>query len=88
MSSAENRIDEALKILFKGVQWDEAHHMAWKIDQVVRALTGCPEVTRTSPWGEQYVTLGESLEYLDFVAKYKDGENGPDTYRWDTGIAP
>jgi len=26
--------------------------------------------------------------YNDFVKKYKDGEEGPDTYDWDEGIAP
>lgn len=26
--------------------------------------------------------------YDAFVASYCDGENGPDTYEWDTGIAP
>lgn len=26
--------------------------------------------------------------YNDFIKKYKDGEDGPDTYSWDEGIAP
>ena len=26
--------------------------------------------------------------YEELVADFKDGEDGPDTYEWDTGIAP
>jgi len=26
--------------------------------------------------------------YEDWVIKFKDGEDGPDTYDWDEGIAP
>lgn len=26
--------------------------------------------------------------YAAFVARYRDGEDGPETYDWDTGIAP
>jgi hypothetical protein len=32
------------------------------------------------------VLLGD--EYEAWVADAKAGEDGPDTYRWDTGIAP
>lgn len=88
MSSAEDRIDDALKVVLQGVYWDEPHHMAWVMDQVVRVLTRCPEVTKTSRYGETYREMGESLEYEHFVATYKDGSDGPETYKWDTGIAP
>jgi hypothetical protein len=32
--------------------------------------------------------LGNQLEYEKFVMKYNAGEDGPNTYEWDTGIAP
>ena len=27
-------------------------------------------------------------DYHDWIAKAKDGEDGPETYLWDIGIAP
>jgi hypothetical protein len=71
---------------------DGGHHKAWVIDQMVRALTGCPTVTRTATDcnGEtyEYDALGESAEYTAWVAAFCSGENGPDTYSWDEGVAP
>ena len=32
--------------------------------------------------------LGESEQYLEFVRKACEGDDGPETYDWDTGIAP
>lgn len=59
---------DALYIVYQYSQIDGAHHKAWCLDQVVRALTGSA--------------------YEDFVAWTKDGEDGPETYGWDEGIAP
>lgn len=54
---------------------DGAHHKTWVIDQMVRVLTGCgPDE--------------ESEEYKDLIKGVCYGEDGPDTYSWDTGIAP
>lgn len=65
---------------------------ATAVDQIVRALTGCPMVEKTANdyEGKPYTfeTLGESVEYLKFVAEAKVGEDGPETYSWDEGIAP
>lgn len=47
---------------------DGAHHKAWVIDQMVRAI------------------LGE--HYEAWVKVFCDGEDGPNTYEWDEGIAP
>jgi len=33
------------------------------------------------------MTQGESQQYLDMVAATRDGEDGPDTYNWNTGIS-
>ena len=71
---------------------DGAHHKAWVIDQMVRALTGCPMVERSAKdyLGEPYTheTQGESDEYIRWVEEYCDGEHGSNTYSWDEGIAP
>jgi hypothetical protein len=68
---------------------DGDHHKMWIIDQMVRALTGCPTVTvqATAYTGQpyEYQAQGESPEYLAWIAPPDDGnEYEP----WDTGIAP
>jgi hypothetical protein len=79
---AEDRIRKALAIAPDSM-YDGEHHKVWAIDQIVRALTGCPMVTRTGvdycgkPY--EYETQGESEEYLQFTGNL-DG--------WDEGIAP
>lgn len=87
--TAEDRIKKALDI---AENLEGADHKQWIIDQMVRALTGCPLVQRTAKdWqGHPYTfeAQGESQEYLDWVAASEDGEDGPQTYEWDTGIAP
>lgn len=71
---------------------DGGHHKAWVIDQMVRALTGCPIETRTATdvHGTVYTyeAQGESDAYKALVAEAKAGEDGPDTYEWDIGIPP
>lgn len=87
----EHRIEKALDFCTSG-QVDGGHHKAWAIDQIVRALTGCPDVVRTSTdindvvytWTDQ----GESPEYVQFVADYCADEDGPDSYSWDEGCPP
>lgn len=68
------------------------HHKTYVIDQMVRALTGCPMVKKQATDCESnsytFETMGESQEYLEWVAAYQVGEDGPMTYVWDTGIAP
>lgn len=61
-------IVEAFDIAQKYGQLDGAHHKAWAIDQMVRALTGTC--------------------YEKYIATVKFGPEGPDTYSWDTGLAP
>lgn len=77
-----DRIVKALKYAEDGV-YDGAHHKDWVIDQMVRALTGCPMVTKA---GKDYLgaiysyeAQGESGEYLRFVHEIGG---------WDEGIAP
>ena len=35
-----------------------------------------------------YEELGESEEYRLLIADFCNGEEGPETYTWDTGIEP
>lgn len=86
------RAEEALDLILRYGGEDGGHHKQWVLDQVVRILTDCPTVQRTalSAYGTEYTydALGESPEYLAWVACCKAGEDGPETYEWDEGIAP
>lgn len=88
---ASDRIAAALEIAQMG-SFDGAHHKMWAIDQMVRALTGCPTVQLTAKDRNgstyTYEGLGESDEYRNWVAAQCAGEDGPETYEWDVGIAP
>ena len=76
------RITQALSIAPDGM-YDGDHHKMWALDQMVRALTGCPAVTKTGTdyKGQTftYEAQGESPDYLAFVAENPG---------WDEGIAP
>jgi len=72
---------------------DTPHHKQWYLDQIIRALTGCPMVQKTYICNQsqktfKYDVQGESSEYIEFVRSAKDGEDGADTYGWDVGIPP
>lgn len=88
----DNRISRALEVAEEDGTTGGAHHKMWVIDQMVRELTGCPTVTKEAIDGNKkkyfYDSLGESKEYTDWVIKYSAGDDGPNTYAWDTGVAP
>lgn len=78
---------------------DGAHHKTWLIDQVMRILNGTPIIVEEARWGpsERYpdgfaeyrIETGDPSEkYLAMVREACDGEDGPDTYEWEVGIAP
>jgi hypothetical protein len=75
------RITKAISIAPDGA--DGEHHKTWVIDQMIRALTGCPVITKNAKdccgADYSYEAQGESEEYLQFT---KDNEP------WDEGIAP
>ena len=80
------RIAKALDFAANYAYIDGDHHKMWVIDQMVRALTGCPmvQVNATDVRGVPYTyeKQGESDEYREFIAGDEDcGE-------WDEGIAP
>jgi hypothetical protein len=89
---AEDRVKRAIEIAVRygGIGGD--HHKAWVIDQMVRELTGCPIEKRSAldcnGIAYEYEALGESPEYIELVRDACDGEDGPATYNWNTGIAP
>ncbi len=86
------RIDRALDFAIRYGGIDGAHHKTWVIDQMVRALTGCPMVKREAidcngkPY--TYEAQGESVDYSELIKESCDGEDGPETYEWDVGIPP
>ena len=74
-------------------QIDGGHHKNWVIDQVVRVLKGTAVIRKEARWDNGLVegrfNLGEpSQEYLDWVVEMCDGEDGPETYGYDEGVAP
>jgi hypothetical protein len=76
------RIVKALEYAKNGV-YDGAHHKDWALDQVVRALTGCPAEQKTAlDWRSQPYTFeaqGENDDYRKFT------RSAPG---WSEGIAP
>jgi len=88
----KDRIEKALDFAIQYGGIDGDHHKMWVIDQMVRALTGCPMVEKTTKdyKGDEYVyeTQGESRQYKKLIKDACDGEDGPDTYEWDCGVAP
>lgn len=86
------RVEKALSIAVAYGGNDGAHHKDWVIDQMVRALTGCPVKTTliksSSAESYEYEAQGESEDYKALVAEACNGEDGPQTYSWETGIAP
>ena len=84
----EKRIKEALDIATNGTV-DGEHHKMWVIDQMVKALTGCPKVKKEFSSSVDDSTFlwevyGESLEYTDWVTRLE----GELLVRWDEGVAP
>jgi hypothetical protein len=74
-------------------QYDGGHHKQWTMDQVMRILLGTKVKIKIARWSngqfEHRVSLGEpSNKYKNWVIEMKDGEDGPDTYGYDEGIAP
>jgi hypothetical protein len=82
----QERIERALDFAVRYGQIDGDHHKMWVIDQMVRALTGCPMVRRTENDcnGRRY-TFDHQAEGEDYVALTAPGE---DEGEWDIGIPP
>lgn len=89
---SEDPKERALEIATMYGGFDGSHHKDWVIDQMIRALTGCPivaEVAKDYRGQEyQYEAQGESEAYKAFVAYAKAGGDGPETYEWKVGTPP
>lgn len=68
----EERVRKALDIAWQYSQIDGAHHKAWAIDQMVRALCGTEEEYKN--WVAKY--------------EEPQSNEPDDYYAWDVGIAP
>jgi hypothetical protein len=79
--SPQTRIDRALHYASEYGWIDGGHHKQWVIDQMVRALTGCPYEDRASRDGTYtYQAQGSSPAYTEFL-----GGDAEDDW---AGIAP
>ena len=83
----DERIAKALAIAVYACGVDGAHHKDWVIDQMTRALTGCPVVMVVKPT-YRYNTQGESEQYRALVAKATTREDGSNSGAWEIGSAP
>ena len=75
--------------------FDGAHHKAWVLDQVARILNGTRVIVKEARWENGNKELrywtdedNPSQKYLEWVIDAKAGEDGPNTYDYDEGIAP
>lgn len=88
-STSQERITKALGIATNAI-YDGGHHKMWVVDQMVRALTGCPvtEMSATDANGTPYTYdgQGENDEYWAFVDRADRAGGG--VFTWDEGIAP
>ena len=86
-------VDWALLFIEMYGSIDGKDHQTWLSDQIVRILCDTPIIVKVAKWDngetENRFSLGSpSQRYIDWVIEYKDGEDGPETYNYDTGIAP
>ena len=76
-SSLEERIDAALAIAEASCKIVGLANKAWFLDQIVRALTGCPQLSNEP---EKI-----SVAYVLFVTNAEIDQNGEKTHVWDIG---
>lgn len=85
--------DKAMIFVEKYGGIDGDHHKAWVLDQVSRILKGTPVLATEARWEGglceiRYHTGAPSKTYLSWVRSMCAGEDGPETYAYDEGIAP
>ena len=74
-------------------QIEGEHHKAWVLDQVARILHGTTVISTEAKWDNgtvefRCVTGEPTPEYHQWVSEGRDGEDGPNTYDYDEGVAP
>lgn len=71
---------------------DGSHHKDWVLDHVARILNGAPVYYTIASWenghSERRYFVTENEQYHEWVRETMDGEDGPNTYNYDVGIAP
>jgi hypothetical protein len=82
-----------IKFWLFNYNFDGNHHKQWLLDQILRLSTGSKVNIKLAKWSdgtqEERFTLDvETPEYTEWINNYKNGEDGPDTYEYDNGIAP
>ena len=63
----------------------------WRVDKAIEIAVryGSTDGSHHKTWViDQMVRVLAGDRYDEIVAQAKAGEDGPDTYEWDTGIAP
>lgn len=92
VDTLEQRIEKALGLIVAYGGFDGAHHKDWVLDQVTRALTGCKPVQKETENRQgipySYWEQVDNEAYQTLVANACNGADGPNTYSWETGIAP
>lgn len=68
------RITRAVQVAVHYGGIEGSHHKAIVIDEMLRALLTDDD--------------GDMSEYDEIIKRAKAGEDGPDTYEWDEGVAP
>ena len=85
-----DKIKKAIGIIYSYGAIDGEHHKTWVIDQVLRALTGCPDIKEESvdsngkPY--TYVSQGKNKKYIELTSFHDESGDMVDV--WDEGIAP
>jgi len=69
------------------------HYKAWLLDQLARILKGTKIIVKVAKWKNGHTEERFNLDdppqkYWDWVKEMKAGEDGPETYDYDFGIAP
>lgn len=77
--------------MYSGI--DGAHHKDWLIDQIARIMKGTKVILKIAKWENGHTEERFSLDeppakYWKWVEAMKNGEDGPETYDYDFGIAP
>ena len=80
-------------VLFWIRKYSISNHEQWLVDQIARILHGTKVIVSLAKWDDgqeeyRFVLAKPTPQYLKWVEEMRDGENGADTYDWDTGIAP
>ena len=89
-----SKFDWAMYFIERYGQIDGAHHKQWVLDQVARIYHGTQVIVKEASWdnGEKEfrvsLTDEPSNTYKEWVTEMNDGEDGPNTYSYDEGIAP